>query len=188
MALKSKDLNGLPPDLKAQAVQQIARQRKAGAGEPIPKEGRSKYRNVKSEGWDSQQERRRGHALALLARAGEITDLRRQVTVRLGVGKRSMRLDFVYFDVRLGETVWEDHKGFSTTDWLIKKDIWAAGFGPGLLRVHRQGQGSEDIYPAVKIETLRILLRNARRTLTEEALREALENPGESIAPVEREP
>lgn len=133
---------------------------------PIPKP--SKFGNVKEEGWDSQAERRRWKQLLLIQKAGEISHLQRQVTVQLHVGRRSMRVDFMYYDKYLDEMVWEDHKGFATPSWLIKADIWCAGFGPGLLRVHRSGGRTEDRRPKVHAETLRRILRSAHETMSAE--------------------
>ena len=94
-----------------------------------------KYKNRKltidGEVFDSQKEARRYRELALLQRAGQISDLKRQVkydlipTQRIG-GKvvekpRAHIADFVYTEN--GETVVEDTKGFRTKDYIIKRKL-----------------------------------------------------------------
>lgn len=117
----------------------------------------SKYgsRKVTVDGitFDSRKEYRRFCDLSLLARAGEVTDLQRQVKFvlipaqheeyeryspktgkRLKNGRRvvehecSYIADFVYKN-KAGETVVEDTKGFRTTDYIIKRKLmlWIHG-------------------------------------------------------------
>ena len=129
---------------------------------------RSKYGNTRAGGFDSKAEGRRWDTLCLLQKAGEISDLRRQVRVDLHIGNRYMRIDFVYVDSRLGKTVYEDYKGFMTPEWKIKADIWAAGFGPGILRISRTGGRLEDIYPSPRRESLVRILEAAKRTFTDD--------------------
>ncbi len=71
-----------------------------------------------------------------MARAGEITDLRRQVPLLLEghagplltrTGRR-MRLtvDFTYTDMNTGLTIYEDAKGFATRDYEVRRAVAAA--------------------------------------------------------------
>lgn len=67
--------------------------------------------------FDSKKEARRYAELKLLLRGGEIRDLRLQVEYELipkQAGERACNYiaDFVYQDVRTGETVVEDVKGY----------------------------------------------------------------------------
>lgn len=94
-----------------------------------------KYKNRKltidGEVFDSQREYARYRELALLERAGQISDLKRQVryelipTQRIGgkVVEKSCAYiaDFVYTEN--GETVVEDTKGFRTRDYIIKRKL-----------------------------------------------------------------
>ena len=94
-----------------------------------------KYKNRKltidGEVFDSQKEARRYEELALLQRAGQISDLKRQVryelipTQRIGgkvVEKSCVYIaDFVYTEN--DETVVEDTKGFRTKDYIIKRKL-----------------------------------------------------------------
>ena len=165
MALSSKDL-----PLKVQ--REIAAQRaKAGAGDAIPKPGKRGKAKPLNEGWDSQEERRyyQRH-LVLLEKAGEISNLRRQVRVDLHIGQRYMRLDFAYYDHHLDCEVWEDWKGAGWKknnwfkDWKLKADMWAAGLGPGLLRITTPRSGGyhhEDIHPRSNPEAVKRMLANA---------------------------
>lgn len=87
--------------------------------------------------FDSKREAKRWSELQLLERAGEISNLQRQVPFPL-FGRddpiqtptgRQMRYiaDFVYTDNRLsGATVVEDAKGWATDVYKIKKAILAA--------------------------------------------------------------
>ena len=117
----------------------------------------SKYgsRKVTVDGseFDSRKEYRRFCELSLLERAGEVTDLQRQVKFvlipaqyeeyerystktgkRLKNGRRvvehecSYIADFVYKN-KAGKTVVEDTKGFRTTDYIIKRKLmlWVHG-------------------------------------------------------------
>ena len=94
-----------------------------------------KYKNRKlaidGEVFDSQREYARYEELALLEKAGQISDLKRQVryelipTQRIGgkVIEKSCTYiaDFVYTEN--GETVVEDTKGFRTRDYIIKRKL-----------------------------------------------------------------
>ena len=97
-----------------------------------------KYHNIKamtSDGvvHDSQAEAKRWTQLKLLERAGEIKDLQRQVKYVLipsqKEGKKTIErecsyiADFVYTDLRTGQTVVEDTKGFRTKDYTIKRKL-----------------------------------------------------------------
>lgn len=113
---------------------------------------RSKYGNKKvgynGESFDSLKEYRRFCELGLLEKAGEITDLKRQVkfvlipaqyepdTIGIRGGVRRGKLlerevsyvaDFVY--TQDGKQVVEDTKGFRTTDYIIKRKLmlWVHG-------------------------------------------------------------
>lgn len=86
--------------------------------------------------FDSKREARRWRQLCLLREAGEIRELERQVVLELEgrdgplltrTGK-TMRItvDFRYFDVALGLTVWEDAKGMATRDYEVRRAVAAA--------------------------------------------------------------
>lgn len=100
--------------------------------------GHSKYHNIKtttSDGitHDSQAEARRWIELNLLVRAGEITDLKRQVKFVLipaqKDGKKTIErecsylADFVYTDLKTGKRVVEDTKGVRTEVYKIKRKL-----------------------------------------------------------------
>lgn len=93
---------------------------------------------------DSKREARRWNELLLLERAGQITDLKRQVKFVLIpaqhepniIGKRggikqgklierecSYIADFVYFDFNTEKIVVEDTKGIRTKDYVIKRKL-----------------------------------------------------------------
>lgn len=95
----------------------------------------AKYRNVKTvvDGikFDSKREAARWQHLALLAKAGKIKNLTRQITFELvpavvldGKKQRPVKYiaDFAYEDEH-GATVVEDSKGFKTPDYVIKRKM-----------------------------------------------------------------
>ena len=95
-----------------------------------------KYNNTKirvdGRLFDSKAEAARWQELSLLERAGEITELERQVEYELipkQKGERAAKYiaDFRYVDHE-GNTVVEDTKGVKTPVWIIKRKL--------MLRVH----------------------------------------------------
>lgn len=111
-----------------------------------------KYHNIKTKTFDgiefdSRKEARRWNELKLLERAKEISNLQRQVKYvlipaqyetieryskdgkRLKDGTRlveretSYVADFVYTDMKTGETVVEDTKGVKTKDYILKRKM-----------------------------------------------------------------
>lgn len=124
--------------------------------------------------WDSEEERQYGEHLLWRQKAGEIFELDRQVRVDLHIGRRYMKIDFYYFDGRLAVYVWDEYKclGWKRRtlykDWKLKADIWAAGFGPGLLRITTPSQGGyhhEEIHPKPNAEALQRILLSAHLTM-----------------------
>lgn len=104
---------------------------------------KAKKTEVDGEKFDSVKESRRYTQLKLLERAGEISDLRRQVKYVLipaqrepdTVGVRGGRIkgkllerevayiaDFVYKD-KTGEEIVEDTKGFRTKEYVLKRKM-----------------------------------------------------------------
>lgn len=90
----------------------------------------SKYRNRKTNGYDSAKEAKRAAELKLLEKAGHITDLQEQVTILLqerfqcnGKWERAIAYiaDFVYF--KDGQKIVEDVKGFKTDVYKIKRKM-----------------------------------------------------------------
>ena len=95
-----------------------------------------KYNNTKirvdGRLFDSKAEAARWQELSLLERAGEITELERQVEYELipkQKGERAVKYiaDFRYVDHE-GKVVVEDTKGVKTPVWIIKRKL--------MLRVH----------------------------------------------------
>ena len=99
----------------------------------------SKYSNIKTvtaDGikHDSRKEARRWVELTLLQRAGEISDLKRQVKYELipkQEGERAVTYiaDFVYTDKKTGTTIVEDCKGFKTDVYRLKKKLFLYRYG-----------------------------------------------------------
>ncbi|MDO4649168.1 MAG: DUF1064 domain-containing protein [Eubacteriales bacterium] len=94
---------------------------------------------VDGEHFDSLREYRRWEELKLLEKAGEITDLERQVNFELipkqidpNTGKVkeracSYKADFVYTED--GQRIVEDSKGFKTPEYRIKKKLLLWRYG-----------------------------------------------------------
>jgi len=77
------------------------------------------WSNLCDRWFDSKAECRRGEDLALLERAGEISDLRYQVRFVLNENpKVSIAIDFTYLEN--GKRVFEDTKGVLTRDFRTK--------------------------------------------------------------------
>ena len=118
---------------------------------------RNKYHNRKysadGEVFDSKREYQRWQELKLLEKAGEITELRRQVPYEIlpdqrepdKIGPRGGRkpgriierkalyiADFVYKD-RTGREVVEDCKGMRTKDYILKRKLLLFRFGIQIL-------------------------------------------------------
>lgn len=100
---------------------------------------KSKYRNIKTNGYDSIKEARRAKVLKLLEAGGKIHDLKEQVKYELipaqyeiaivnGKQKKiliersvSYYADFQY--VKDGELIVEDSKGVKTKEYIIKRKL-----------------------------------------------------------------
>lgn len=121
MILTQNEIKKLPPHI----------QKKLGA-----RPRKNKYRNNKQiteEGkFDSKLELARWDELKKMEKAGEISDLRRQVPYELVPAYRengkvierqvNYVADFVYKDF-YGETVVEDAKGLKTKEYIIKRKL-----------------------------------------------------------------
>lgn len=93
---------------------------------------RSKFGNVKTmfngTEYDSKLEADRAAYLLARLQAGEISELREQVTFKLTRAQIEYIADFVY--VENGRTVVEDTKGHATDAFNLKARLWAY-YGPG---------------------------------------------------------
>ena len=87
------------------------------------RENQSKYRNVKTAGFDSKAERNDYVDLHLLEKAGKIKYLQRQVSIPLQKksGGIYYKADFVYYDCESKEWIIFDTKGMVTDSFRIKK-------------------------------------------------------------------
>lgn len=116
------------------AAQLIAEQAKAGK----PREGRIKgVQKVTVDGIDFHGKGEAQHwmRLRLQEKLGRITDLRRQVTIPLGLeswpiltekgNRRSIVVDFAYINAE-GVQVYEDFKGWETPESELKRDVLRA--------------------------------------------------------------
>lgn len=96
----------------------------------------SKYRNIRTvvDGirFDSKKEALRYSGLKLMERAGAISNLELQPSLDLivnGMKCGFYKADFSYLDVRTGEAILEDVKGFKTPIYRLKKKLVKAIHG-----------------------------------------------------------
>lgn len=87
----------------------------------------------------SKKEMKRYACLKLLERAGQISDLKRQVRIALnapnGIKIGDWIADHTYFDQRANCQIYEDVKGFSTPLYLWKKRHFEAQYNIPILEV-----------------------------------------------------
>ncbi len=103
---------------------------RSGAGKAGSGRFASKYRNVRTNGFASKREATIHASLKMLEDAGQLSDLRTQVTYRLDVnGEHICRYiaDFVY--TQGGATVVADAKGYRTDVYSLKRKLMKAIHG-----------------------------------------------------------
>lgn len=93
----------------------------------------SKYRAIRTNGYASKREARRANNLAILERAGEITELKEQVVFIIAPsvviqGRKRPPMKYIadWTYVQGGNLVVEDCKGFRTTEYKIKRHLMKA--------------------------------------------------------------
>lgn len=113
----------------------------AVSDEPKP---RTKFRNIRCEvdgdKFDSKLEARRFQALKFMEAAGEIRDLRSQVSFPLMAGDELIGAyvaDAVYFDVRKNRKVVEDSKGCKTPLYRWKARHFKAQYGFSITEIKK---------------------------------------------------
>lgn len=84
--------------------------------------------------------------------AGEITDIRHQVPVVLLDGpvkmRRTYKVDFAIKDVKSGEDIYIEVKGWETDRWKANLLLWRH-LGPGVLRIYKVGWNRLDMIEEV---------------------------------------
>lgn len=76
--------------------------------------------------------------LKLLEAAGEVREVRQQVSVWLTEARIEYKADFSAFDVKRGETYWLESKGFRTPEFNLKLRLYRH-YGPGRLEIWEDG-------------------------------------------------
>lgn len=105
-----------------------------GAASPAAAPGTPKYRNTPTDGYASKREAKRAMQLRLMQEAGQIRNLREQVSYLLipayrdATGKTlecacSYVADFVYDEFPMWHPVVEDCKGLRTAAYIIKRKL-----------------------------------------------------------------
>jgi len=115
----------------------------------------NKYHAVRTEGYMSKAEATRARELAVLERAGEISNVLYNPTIHLLRDPDiTYRPDYQYED-KNGTTRYEEVKGVETDRWRMIRKLWQH-FGPGPLHVVRCERGvcrvTETIWPKPKTE------------------------------------
>ncbi len=104
---------------------------------------RAKRTTVDGLTFDSMGEARRWQELKLLARAGEIRHLERQIPYALkvkGIYICDYIADFRYFDCVRQERIVEDFKGFRTAEYLLKRKLMLACHGITILETGKRSK------------------------------------------------
>ena len=96
----------------------------------------NKYNAKPSNGFPSKLESAVYDILRIRENAKEIKDIRRQHAVKLTDAQIGYKVDFSYTDIKSGQTVWAEAKGFETEAWLLKKRLWRF-YGPGNLEIYK---------------------------------------------------
>lgn len=86
--------------------------------------------------------------LKLREKSGEIKDIKRYASVYL-MGRISWKVDFSCWDIANKRHLWVEAKGMECREYLLKKEIWRCGFGPGPLEIWK-GTARKPVY----IETI----------------------------------
>lgn len=98
---------------------------------------RNKYRATKTaDGYGSKLESAVGQILLAKERLGELSDIKRQQTVRLTEAQITYRADFSYTETITGKTVWVEAKGVELERWRMIKKLWGH-YGPGRLEIYK---------------------------------------------------
>ncbi len=122
----------------------------------LAKPRKKKYRNKvvrtpNGERYDSKAEFQLFRWFELMEKQKMYSDIRRQVQIKLTDAKILYIVDFLVFSHEKGCDVYAEMKGFETSDWRIKKRLWAY-YGPGPLHIYKPGSDgwpvlSEELNP-----------------------------------------
>lgn len=68
--------------------------------------------------------------------AGEIKDVKAQISIYLTDARIQYIVDFMFVDVKTGENIYCEAKGMETASWRIKRKLWMF-YGPGPLEIYK---------------------------------------------------
>lgn len=95
----------------------------------------SKYKNIRTTinniTFHSKKEARRYEELLMMREAKFIIDLELQPSFKIKINNTficTYRADFAYFDLKKGQIIYEDVKGFKTQVYKLKKKLTEAQF------------------------------------------------------------
>lgn len=86
--------------------------------------------------FDSKLESAVHDILLLRERAGEIRNIKQQVSVYLTLARILYKVDFSFEDCANGVEEYTEAKGFETTDYRLKRRLWIH-YGPGKLTIYK---------------------------------------------------
>jgi hypothetical protein len=94
----------------------------------------NKYKAQRTGDFPSRLEAAVYQLLYLRQKAGEISDIQRQVRCELTDAAIATKIDFSFVDVGSGSTIYCEAKGMATERWNLLKRLWAH-YGPGKLEI-----------------------------------------------------
>jgi len=87
--------------------------------------------------------------LNLMIATGEYKDLEIQPHVKMTRAKILFIPDFAMTDVATGKKVYIEAKGVETPVYRIKRRLWEAGYGPGMLHVYRGSYKNPKLFETI---------------------------------------
>jgi hypothetical protein len=94
----------------------------------------NKYKAQRTGDFPSRLEAAVYQLLYLRQKAGEISDIQRQVRCELTDAAIATKIDFSFIEVASGQTIYAEAKGCVTDRWNLLKRLWAH-YGPGKLEI-----------------------------------------------------
>lgn len=96
---------------------------------------KNKFKAARTNGFSSKLENAVHEILLLREKAGEISDIKCQQSVKLTEAQISYRTDFS-FVTKDNKTCWVEAKGYEGETWRLKKKLWKY-YGPGPLEIYK---------------------------------------------------
>lgn len=128
----------------------------------------NKYKSVKVDldgySFASKMEAALYHFLKVLVRAGEYTDLKCQVQVRLP-GNVLYKPDFSAVNTATKEVEYFEAKGFETASWRIKRKLWISN-GPGKLHIYMGSHNNIKLKETLNPKVSQVICPNCNHVIS----------------------